>query len=111
MNCAPTENVQPSALSTQHSALSTAVAEQVELIAKYAGYIERERYEVERARSMEERRLPADFDYLAMTGLRREAQQKLQQMRPVTLGQAARLAGVNPADIAVLIVHLQRAQG
>ncbi len=90
------------------SCLYRDVAEQVELTAKYAGYIERERYEVERARGMEQRRLPANFDYLVMTGLRSEARQKLHQMRPATLGQAARLAGVNPADIAVLIVHLQR---
>ncbi len=111
---APTDAANHSAfnskLKTQNSNLQREIAEQVELIAKYASYIERERFEVERARSMEERRLPTDFDYLAMSGLRREAQQKLHQMRPATLGQAARLAGVNPADIAVLIVQLKRSE-
>ena len=82
--------------------------EQVEIEAKYAGYIERQREQVERARRLEEMRIPEGLDYAALTGLRNEAKEKLQQKRPATVGQASRLSGVNPADIAVLLIHLQR---
>jgi tRNA uridine 5-carboxymethylaminomethyl modification enzyme len=56
-------------------------------------------------------RIPHDLDYVALTGLRNEAKEKLQLKRPATVGQASRLSGVNPADIAVLLVHLQRLRG
>jgi len=82
--------------------------EQVEIEAKYAGYIERQRRQVERARRLEEMAMPSGLDYTALTGLRNEAKEKLEQRRPATVGQASRLSGVNPADIAVLLVHLQR---
>jgi len=85
--------------------------EQVEIEAKYAGYIERQREQVERARRLEEMRIPADLDYAALTGLRNEAKEKLARARPATVGQASRLSGVNPADIAALLVHLQRGRG
>ena len=85
--------------------------EQVEIEAKYAGYIERQKEQVERARRLEEMRIPHDLDYVALTGLRNEAKEKLQLKRPATVGQASRLSGVNPADIAVLLVHLQRLRG
>jgi tRNA uridine 5-carboxymethylaminomethyl modification enzyme len=84
------------------------VAEQVQIEAKYAGYIEKQRAEVARFRRLEDRRLPADLDYSALVGLRAEAQEKLATVRPATVGQASRLAGVNPADISVLLVHLKR---
>jgi tRNA uridine 5-carboxymethylaminomethyl modification enzyme len=84
------------------------VIEQVDLVAKYGGYIERQQREVERVRKMESRRLPLDLDYTAITGLRNEARQVLQRFRPATLGQAARLAGINPADVAVLLFALER---
>lgn len=87
------------------------VREQVEIEAKYAGYIERQREQVERARRLEEMRIPADLDYGALTGLRNEAKEKLARARPATVGQASRLSGVNPADIAALLVHLQRGRG
>ncbi|MGQ9674756.1 MAG: tRNA uridine-5-carboxymethylaminomethyl modification enzyme MnmG/GidA [Chloroflexota bacterium] len=86
------------------------VAEQVELEAKYEGYIEKQRAEVERLRKLEEHRIPADFDYDAVGGLRNEARQRLQQFRPQTLGQASRIYGVTPADVALLLVHLQRSR-
>ncbi len=86
------------------------VREQVEIQAKYAGYIERQRDEIERHRHYEEQRLPADFDYMPLTGLSIEVRQKLNQQRPATLGQAARIQGVTPAAISVLLVYLKRGE-
>ena len=83
----------------------------MEIEAKYAGYIERQKEQVERARRLEEMRIPPDLDYAALTGLRNEAKEKMGAKRPATVGQASRLSGVNPADIAVLLVHLQRIRG
>ncbi len=91
--------------------LPVGVAEQVEIEAKYAGYIETQMAEVARFRRLEERRVPADLDYHALHGLRLEARETLARIRPATVGQAARLAGVNPADVSVLLVHLKRLQG
>ncbi len=84
------------------------VVEQVEVTAKYGGYLAKQQREVEKLQRMESRRLPANFDYDAVTGLRNEARQVLGRFRPATLGQAARLAGINPADVAVLLVALER---
>ena len=82
--------------------------EQVEIQAKYQGYIDRQREEVERAVGLEETALPADIDYAAVAGLSRELQQKLVQQRPQTLGQASRLQGMTPAAISMLLIHLKR---
>jgi tRNA uridine 5-carboxymethylaminomethyl modification enzyme len=84
------------------------VSEQVEVEAKYAGYIEKQRLEVARFRRLEDRHIPPSLDYRDMVGLRTEAREKLAYVRPATVGQAGRLAGVNPADISVLLVHLKR---
>ncbi len=83
-------------------------AEQVEIQAKYHGYIERQKDEVERQRSLEATRLPQDLDYTTVRGLSVEVQQKLNLHRPETLGQAARISGVTPAAISLLLVHLKR---
>jgi tRNA uridine 5-carboxymethylaminomethyl modification enzyme len=88
--------------------LSTEVAEQVEIEAKYEGYIVKQRASVDKARRLEEWRLPEGFDYDGLVGLRAEARQRLGDFRPLTLGQASRIEGVNPADVALLMVHLQR---
>jgi len=85
-----------------------AVAEQVEIQAKYEGYIERQRAEVARRAQFEARALPAGLDYREVRGLSAEAQQKLNQHRPETIGQAARISGVTPAAISLLLVHLKR---
>jgi len=85
-----------------------AVAEQVEIQAKYEGYIERQRAEVARRVQFEARALPAGLDYREVRGLSAEAQQKLNQHRPETIGQAARISGVTPAAISLLLVHLKR---
>jgi tRNA uridine 5-carboxymethylaminomethyl modification enzyme len=84
---------------------------QVAIEAKYAGYIQKQRQEVERMRRLEERRIPESFDYDAIVGIRREAQEKLKRFRPATVGQASRISGVNPADLSILLVYLERARG
>jgi tRNA uridine 5-carboxymethylaminomethyl modification enzyme len=85
-----------------------AVAEQVEIAAKYAGYIDRQKIEVERALAQENTLIPSDMEYGGVRGLSREAQQKLAQFRPQTVGQAARIQGITPAAISLLLVHLKR---
>ena len=85
-----------------------AVREQVEISAKYAGYIERQNEEVARQLSQEQLAIPADMDYASVRGLSKEVQQKLAQQRPGTLGQASRIQGVTPAAISLLLVHLKR---
>lgn len=89
-------------------ALSQAVREQVEISLKYEGYIARQQRQVEEMRRLEGRALPPDLDYHALTGLRLEARQKLDAIRPLNLGQAARISGVSPADVAALMIHLER---
>ncbi|MBL8486619.1 MAG: tRNA uridine-5-carboxymethylaminomethyl(34) synthesis enzyme MnmG [Rhodocyclaceae bacterium] len=84
------------------------VVEQVEIQAKYAGYVDRQKEEVEKARSQEDLPLPADLDYAEVHGLSIEVRQKLAQQRPETLGQASRIQGVTPAAISLLLVHLKR---
>ncbi len=84
------------------------VAEQVEIAAKYQGYIDRQNDEVDRQRGQETLKLPLDFDYSQLTGLSMEVRQRLQQVRPETLGQAARLQGITPAAISVLMVYAKR---
>jgi tRNA uridine 5-carboxymethylaminomethyl modification enzyme len=84
------------------------VAEQVEIQAKYEGYIQRQREEVARRREFEQLSLPADLDYRRVTGLSAEVQQKLSRFRPETIGQASRISGVTPAAISLLLVHLKR---
>ncbi|MCL2112146.1 MAG: tRNA uridine-5-carboxymethylaminomethyl(34) synthesis enzyme MnmG [Clostridiales bacterium] len=83
-------------------------AEQAEIEIKYAGYIEKQRQQIAKFGKLEHQTLPEDLDYAALEGLRLEARQKLAQIRPVSLGQAARISGVSPADISVLMVHLGR---
>jgi tRNA uridine 5-carboxymethylaminomethyl modification enzyme len=84
------------------------VAEQVEIQAKYAGYIGRQNEEIARQRRHEETRLPAQLDYAAIRGLSVEVRQKLAAVRPATVGQAARIPGVTPAAISLLLVHLKK---
>ncbi|MGH8041927.1 MAG: tRNA uridine-5-carboxymethylaminomethyl(34) synthesis enzyme MnmG [Rudaea sp.] len=84
------------------------VAEQVEISAKYSGYLDRQNEEIQRQRRHEETAIPAQFDYAAVRGLSTEVLQKLTGSRPQTVGQAQRIAGVTPAAIALLLVHLKR---
>ncbi len=91
------------------SGISDEVIIQVEIAVKYAGYIARQENEVARLRDLEEKQIPPDFDYGSVPSLRREARQKLMQIRPATIGQAARISGVSPADVSILMVWLKRA--
>ena len=84
--------------------------EQVEIAAKYAGYVARQQEEVERQRALEDQPLPADFDYMSLGSLSIEVRQKLNAARPATLGQAARVSGVTPAAVSVLMVYLKRGE-
>jgi tRNA uridine 5-carboxymethylaminomethyl modification enzyme len=84
--------------------------EQVEIEVKYQGYIEKQQKEVERIRRLEERDIPQNIDYQALSGLRYEACQKLSKFRPQTLGQASRIDGVTPVDIAILLIYLEKAR-
>ena len=84
------------------------VAQQVEIQAKYAGYIDRQRDEIEKLRRHENVLLPGDLDYLAIGGLSNEVKQKLDDARPATLAQAARVPGVTPAAVSLLLIHLKK---
>ncbi len=84
------------------------VAQQIEIQAKYQGYIEKQRDEIEHREHFENLLLPADFDYREVRGLSIEAQQKLNQHKPQTIGQAGRISGITPATISLLLVHLKR---
>ena len=86
--------------------LPKAVTDEVEIQVKYAGYLARQEKQVEQFRQEESRLLPDDLDYATIPGLRLEAREKLQQVRPVSIGQAGRISGVSPADVAVLLIYL-----
>lgn len=87
--------------------LSEDMKEQVEIQIKYAGYIEKQLLQVERLAKMEKKRMPDDIDYNAVHGIATEAKQKLSSIRPLSIGQASRIAGVTPADISILLVYLE----
>ena len=91
--------------------LSPAVADEVEIQIKYAGYLTRQEKQVEEFKKEEARLLPDDLDYAAIPGLRLEAREKLAAIRPVSIGQAGRISGVSPADIAVLLIYLEQTNG
>ena len=88
--------------------LDRLVTEQVEIQLKYRGYIERQMRQVEEFQRMESHRLPTDLDYDQLAGLRLEAREKLKAIRPLNLGQASRISGVSPADVAALMIHLEK---
>ena len=90
--------------------LSPAVTDEVEIQIKYAGYLTRQEKQVEEFRKEEARLLPENLDYAAIPGLRLEAREKLAAIRPVSIGQAGRISGVSPADIAVLLIYLEQAK-
>jgi tRNA uridine 5-carboxymethylaminomethyl modification enzyme len=85
-----------------------AVIEQIEIVAKYAGYIDLQKTEVERAAHYENLKLPAELDYMQVSALSIEARQKLAQHRPETLGLASRISGITPATVSLLLVHLKK---
>ena len=88
--------------------ISKQILDTVEIDAKYEGYLQKGLEQIEKAKRLEEKTIPEDIDYLSITGLRLEARQKLDKIRPHSLGQAGRISGVSPADIAVLMVYLTK---
>jgi tRNA uridine 5-carboxymethylaminomethyl modification enzyme len=92
----------------RNESLPEEVIEQVEIAIKYAGYVERQELEIEKFKKLEDKQIPGAFDFSTVPGLRLEARQKLVKIRPATIGQAARISGVSPADIGILMVCLKR---
>lgn len=95
-------------LANQEITLSKEVIEQVEIEIKYEGYIKKSLQQVERLRKMEEKKIPLDLDWDEVPSLAIEAREKLKKVRPLTVGQASRISGVNPADISILLVYLEQ---
>lgn len=91
--------------------MDSEVARQVEIRLKYAGYIERQISEVEKFKTMEEKKIPAWIDYSQLHGLRNEARQKLSEIQPETLGQASRISGVSPADVSLILISMKKGSG
>jgi len=105
---APVSRETPDAAVLAQDVFVAAVVEQVEIAAKYSGYIDRQKDEVERAAHYEDLRLPAELDYMQVAALSIEARQRLNKYRPETLGQASRLSGITPATISLLLIHLKK---
>ena len=82
--------------------------EQVTVEAKYDGYIDRQIEQIDRFRRLENKHIPPDLDYRAIPQLRAEAREKFERVRPISLGQAGRISGISPSDIATLLIHLKR---
>ena len=95
-------------LDENRPSLPSAVVRTAEIQVKYAGYIKRELAEVERVKRLEEKKLPSDIDYTKILGLKQESAEKLSKIRPMNIGQASRISGVNPADISVLLIYLNK---
>lgn len=95
-------------LPNRPKAIRPEVIEQVEIAIKYSGYIERQQADVRRVKELDSKGIPLSFDYTQVAGLRTEARQKLSTIRPATIGQAARISGISPADISLILVHLRR---
>jgi tRNA uridine 5-carboxymethylaminomethyl modification enzyme len=83
------------------------ILEQAEIEVKYEGYIVRQMAQIERFKKLEDKKLPPNIDYSKLSGLCIEARQKLNRIQPVSIGQASRIAGVSPADVSVLLIHLE----
>ena len=98
-------------LPDRNETLPNEIIQQVEIAIKYAGYIERQEFEVEKFKTLEDKIIPDNFDFSTVPSLRLEARQKLCNIRPGTIGQAARISGVSPADISILLVWLKRSAG
>lgn len=87
--------------------LTEEMKEQVEIQIKYAGYNDKQLHQVERMAKMERKRIPDDIDYSAINGISNEAKAKLEEIRPLSIGQATRIGGVTPADISVMLIYLE----
>ena len=92
----------------QGFSLDDNTVEEIEIIEKYEGYIVKQKREAENHIKLEEMKIPDDFDFMHMDGLRLEARQKLAKFRPATIGQASRVSGVNPSDVSILILNVRK---
>ena len=97
-----------SEMDPERPSLPSAVVRTAEIQVKYQGYIKRELSEVERQKKLEDKRIPSDIDYSKIVGLKQESAEKLAKIRPMNIGQASRISGVNPADISVLLIYLNK---
>jgi tRNA uridine 5-carboxymethylaminomethyl modification enzyme len=95
-------------LPSKNTDLDTEVLQQVEIAIKYAGYVDRQKIDVARTKNLEDKIIPNSFDFSTVPSLRLEARQKLDKIRPRTIGQAGRISGVSPADISILLIWLKR---
>lgn len=90
--------------------LPEAVKEQVEIQVKYSGYIKKALEQIERMKKMDNKKIPENIDYDAINGLATEAKDRLKTVRPLSVGQASRVSGVNPADVSILLVYIEQGQ-
>lgn len=104
----PSERLSPESSSGSDFRLQTEVKEQVEIQIKYEGYIERQMEGVERFKRLEEKGIPSDFNYRSVKGLSREVIEKLEEVRPISIGQAGRISGVTPAALSILLIALEK---
>ena len=95
-------------LDKERPQLSYDVCEQVNINIKYHGYIERQKKQVKNFKKLENKKIPENFDYSKVNSLRKEAMQKLEFYKPVSIGQASRISGVSPADISVLLIYMEQ---
>ena len=98
-------------LANDETKLSKDVVEQVEIEVKYEGYIKKSLQQVEKLKKMNEMKIPTDLSYDEVPSLALEAREKLKKVLPLTIGQASRISGVNPADISILLVYLEQRRG
>lgn len=95
-------------LDTERNKLSDDVIDEIDIMVKYEGYIEKQMEQVEQFKKFEKRLIPSEIDYNDVKNLRTEAIQKLSKARPVNLGQASRISGVSPSDISVLMIYVEQ---
>ena len=98
----------PELMTCDGTLLNSYVKKQIEIQIKYEGYIKKQIAQISKFKKLEEKQLPIDIDYRNLDGLRLEAVQKLSEMKPMSIGQASRISGISPADINVLLVHLEK---
>ena len=96
------------AIDDERPVLSEHQKTMMEVQIKYTGYIEKQQQQIEKFKRLEDKKLPQDFDYESIDGMRIEARQKLNQFKPLSVGQASRISGVTPADINVILIHLEK---
>ncbi|MGM0370513.1 MAG: tRNA uridine-5-carboxymethylaminomethyl(34) synthesis enzyme MnmG, partial [Bacillota bacterium] len=98
------------AIDPQRPDLASNITKEVEIQLKYEGYIKKQRKQIEKQKELENKKIPSNIDYREVSGLRLEAREKLEDIRPISVGQAGRISGVSPADISVLTIHLEKIQ-